>query len=141
MSTHIGLAIKKMTGFDTACSGSRQGEIAPQLSEVQGMQPFQVVSQTNQGPLASGSEQAAQRKLAKAQHFLDDANHGFDRRFTQAIERIPNFGTQLVSHLLFSRSILCQQVGIVQEISTPTLMMGTASGGERKGQSRDPANR
>jgi hypothetical protein len=38
------------------------------------MQAFQVVSQTNQGPLAAGRAQTAQGKLAEAQHFLDDAN-------------------------------------------------------------------
>ena len=62
------------TWFDTTLSNSREGAIAPALTNLQGMQAFQVVSQTNQGPLATCLAQTAQGKLAEAQHFLDDAN-------------------------------------------------------------------
>ena len=80
--------------------------MAPQLTKVQGMQAFEVVSQTNQGPLAPRSNQTAQRKLAKAQDLLDDAQDRFDGRFTQAIEGLTNLGPQFVSHVLFRRSII-----------------------------------
>jgi hypothetical protein len=100
------------------------------------VQPFQIISQTNQGPLAISDEQAPQGKLAKAQHFLDDANHGFNRLFTQAVDSFANGGTQFVSHLLFDRSIFWRWGRIVQKISLPptstssgqALMMGAATG-------------
>jgi hypothetical protein len=107
-----------LTGFYVPFSGIRQGATTPPLSNVQGMQSFQVVSQANQGPLATSSEQTTQGKLTEAQYFLDDADDRFNRRFTQAVEGFANFGPQLVSHLLFNRSIM-GGVRIVQEKGAP----------------------
>ena len=129
-ATHISLQIMNLTGFSIPFSGIRQGATAPPLAKLQRMQPFQVVSQANQGPFATSGEHTAQGKLTEAQHFLDDANDRFDRRFAQAVEGVANFGTQLVSHLFFKRCIISWWVGIVQEKSTPTLMMGTAPSGD-----------
>ena len=43
------------------------------------MHALQVESQAYQTPFACGRPQAAQRKLAEAQDFLDDADDGFYR--------------------------------------------------------------
>src|SRR5882672_6217807 len=68
------------------------------LALEQGMQPLQIERQTDQTPLASSGMLATQRELAKAQHFLNNANHRLDRAFAQAINRFPNRGLELVGH-------------------------------------------
>src|SRR5258706_11629576 len=72
-------------------------ELVP-LALEQGMQPLQIERQTDQTPLASSGMLATQRELAKAQHFLNNANHRLDRAFAQAINRFPNRGLELVGH-------------------------------------------
>ena len=118
-----------LTGIYLPFPGIRQGATATPLTNLQCMHPFQIVSQANKRPLATGSTQTAQGELTKAQHFLDDANHGFHSRFTQAVKGVTNFGTQLVSHLLLHRSTIWQWVKIIPKKGAPTLMVRTASGG------------
>jgi hypothetical protein len=48
-------------------------------------------------------------ELAKAQHRLDDAEHGFDGLLAQGVERPPSFGFQLVRHGLGGRCIRWQR--------------------------------
>lgn len=55
------------------------------VSFTQHVQSFEIESQANQAPFASGRLQATQRELAEAQDFLDDADDGFNRALTQAV--------------------------------------------------------
>ncbi len=48
----------------------------------QAMKAFQIESETNQAPLATGRRHAAQRKLTEAQHLFNVANNRFDGRFS-----------------------------------------------------------
>ena len=49
------------------------------------MQTFQIESQADQAPLASGGGQAAQGELAEAQDFFDEANYRLYRAFAQPV--------------------------------------------------------
>jgi hypothetical protein len=102
-----------LTRFYVPFSGIRQGAITPLSSKLQGMQSFQIVGQTNQGPLATSSEQATQGKLTEAQRFLDDANDRLNRRFAQAVDAFADGGPQLVGHEFFGRSLLGQWLKII----------------------------
>ncbi len=53
------------------------------------MQPLQIERQADQTPLATSGLLAAQRELAEAQHFLNNADHRLDRAFAQAINPFP----------------------------------------------------
>jgi len=46
------------------------------------MQSLEIETQTNQTPFSGNFLQAAQRKLAEAQDFFDDADHGFHSAFS-----------------------------------------------------------
>ena len=82
----------------TAFWVSRRVEPAPKLASQQHVQSFEIEGQTDQAPLARRGRQIAQRELAEAQHFLDDANHRFDRAFAQAIDRLPDVRLEFVGH-------------------------------------------
>lgn len=119
-----------LTRFYLQFPGIRQGAITPPSTKLQGMQPFQVVSQADQRPFTRGGQQTTQGELAKAQCFLDDANDRFDRRFAQAVDGFTNVCAQLVGHAFFGRSSLGGWLRLVQKKGAPTLMMGAATGGD-----------
>src|SRR4030065_1811056 len=80
------------------CAGHRPSErlmVPGSLVAHQDVQPFQVPGQAHQAPLAGCSRQTPQRELAKAQDFLDDANHRFDSALAQAIDGLTEDGPQL----------------------------------------------
>ncbi len=54
------------------------------------MQLFRIECQADQTPLASDSYEAAQRELAKAQHFFDDADDLLAGAFSQAVDGLPD---------------------------------------------------
>lgn len=57
------------------------------------MQSLQVEGEANQSPLPLNLAQPAQGELTKANCLLDDANHGFNRTFSQPIERVTVIGS------------------------------------------------
>ena len=77
----------------------------------------------------AAAHQAAQGELAKPQDFFDDPDHGFDRTFAQAINRSPDLGLQLVSHLVLWTGIFAGRFRQLVEKAVPILMMGLASRG------------
>ena len=103
------------------------GALKQDLGRLQGVQALEIVGQTDQSPLASSVVQVPKRKLAEAQHFLDDANHRFHRGFAQAVERITDVGTELVGHFLLGGSILVWRRRFMSKESAPTLMMRRAT--------------
>ncbi len=60
-----------------------------QLSHHKAVQPLQIEGHTDQTPLTPCRLFAAQRELAEAQHFLNDADHRLDRAFPQPVDRLP----------------------------------------------------
>jgi len=52
------------------------------------MQSLQIKGEADQGPLTLNLVQASQRELTKSNCLLDDSNHGFNRTFSQSIDRL-----------------------------------------------------
>jgi hypothetical protein len=50
------------------------------------MEALEIERQTDQAPLASGSQDPTQGELAKAKHLLDDADHWFDSTLACAVD-------------------------------------------------------
>lgn len=92
------------------------------------MQTFQIKSQANQRPFPGRRRQTAQGELAKAQDFLDDANDGFNGRFTQTVNGLADFGTQLVSHLFLEGSVGWRFDGLGKE-GPPAPVVGVTTSG------------
>ena len=65
-----------MTRFHALLTGNSQGTTACQLSNLQSMQPPQIVSQTDDGPFTAGSGLTTHKELAEAQHLLDEVIMG-----------------------------------------------------------------
>ena len=112
-----------------AVSAWRGHHLSYFLAADQRMQPFEVVSQAHQAPLTGGRDQAAQRELAKAHHFLNNANHGFDRTLAQPVNRLANVRLELVSHLDQRAGLLRRWLRGLGKKLTPVPMMRFASGG------------
>lgn len=93
------------------------------------MESLQVESQTNQAPLPSDGQQAAQGELAKAQGFFDDANHWLDGTLAETVDGFANLGLELVRHLHLGTGIIRRGSGTGGEALAPTGMMTIASGG------------
>jgi len=104
------------------------GVLKHPLDRPQDMQTFQVESQADQTPFASGGGQAPQRELAKAQHFFDQANHWLDRAFPQAVNGLADFGLKFVGHLDRRAGIVGRRTGLFSKIGAPVLMMGFPPG-------------
>src|SRR3972149_6967024 len=64
----------------------------------QDMQTFQIEGQAHQTPFPGGGGQTAQGELAKAQDFLEDADHGFHRTFPQTVDGLADVRLKFVSH-------------------------------------------
>ena len=93
------------------------------------MHAFEIERQADQAPFSSSRPQAAQRELAEAQDFLDDADHGFDGAFAQTIDGLANLGLQLVSHLFFGTGFFARWFRLFLEEGMPIFMMRLTSGG------------
>ncbi len=93
------------------------------------MQSLQIKRQTHQTPLARGGRFPSQRELAKAQHFLNNADHRLDRAFAQAINRFPQRGLELVGHFERGTRVVCGRLGQRGEAILPTRMMRIATRG------------
>lgn len=65
------------------------------------MQAFEIESQADQTPFTGGLPQATQRKLAKAQDFLDDADDRLHGAFSQTIDGLSDFSSKFIGHLFF----------------------------------------
>ena len=116
-----------------ACSQAIGAWRGPHLSYFsaahQSVQPFEIVSQAHQAPLPRSCDQAAQRELAKAHHFLDDANHRFDRTLAQPVDRLADVCLKLVSHLDHWTGLLRGWLRGLGKKLTPASMMRFAASG------------
>ena len=63
------------------------------------METLEIESQTDQTPLTSRRLYTTQRKLAEAQHILDDPDHWFNRAFACRVDRFADCRLELVCHL------------------------------------------
>jgi hypothetical protein len=88
------------------------------------MEALEVEGQTNQAPLACGSQYPAQGELAEAQHLFDDANHRFDCAFAGPIDRFAQRSLELVGHLDQGARVLRRRIEQRCESLLPTGMMG-----------------
>ena len=66
----------------------------------QDMQAFEIESETDQHPFASGFGLTTQRELTKAQHGFDDANHRLYSGLAQTINGVTDLRLELVVHHL-----------------------------------------
>jgi hypothetical protein len=96
----------------------------------QHVQALQVEGQTDQAPLASHGGQAPQRELAKAQHFLDDPDHGLHRRLAQRVDGPADIGLQLVGHLDQRAGILGRRRRLCCKPCSPTLVVRFTARGD-----------
>jgi hypothetical protein len=88
------------------------------------MQAFEVPGQTDQTPLTRRCGQAAQRKLAKAQHLLDDTNDWFDGTFALAVNRSTDVSLQFIGHLDDGTGLGGRGLRGLGKKLAPTVLMG-----------------
>ena len=93
------------------------------------METLQIEGQTNQAPLTGGCRYPAQRELAEAQDFFDDANDRFDSALAQAVDGFANLGPELVGHLDSWTGILWRRCRLLNKVGLPVPVMGFASRG------------
>ena len=99
------------------------------MLQIQDMHTLQVESQTDEAPLACGGGQAAQRELAKAEDFFNDADHGLDRAFAQSVNRLSDLRPELEGHFDRCTGILSRWRWLLLEEGMPIFVMRFASSG------------
>lgn len=94
------------------------------------MQTAQIIRQTNQTPFARDRQQAAQREMTEAQHFLDLTEHRFNRAFTTTINRFARRRCQFVRHLLTRTGTLGRRLACLRKMRLPPPVVRRASGSD-----------
>src|SRR5437667_10699509 len=94
------------------------------------MEALEIESQTDQAPLTGSSLFTAQRELAKAQHLLNNPDHGFDGAFACAVDGFAQRCLELVGHLDLHTVVLRRRVWQGRETLLPTGMMGITARGD-----------